>query len=56
MPTVSSFRSIESKHDVYRRKACMKMFSEFLREHAMKIINFKKKKNEIVNKREEGII
>ena len=56
MPTVSSFRSIENKHDVYRRKACMKMFSEFLREHAMKIINFKKKKNEIVNKREEGII
>ena len=34
----------------------MKMFSEVLREHAMKIINFKKKKNEIVNKREEGII
>ena len=56
MPTVSSFRSIENKHDVYRRKTCMKMFSEFLREHAMKIINFKKKKNEIVNKREEGII
>ena len=56
MPTVSSFRTIENKHDVYRQKACMKMFSEFLREHAMKIINFKKKKNEIVNKREEGII
>ena len=54
MPTASSFRSIENKHDVYRRKTCMKMFSEFLREHAIKIINFKKKKNEIVNKREEG--
>ena len=44
MFTVSSFRSIESKHDVYRGKECMKTFCESLREHAMKIINFKKKK------------
>ena len=44
MSTISSFRSIENKHDVYRSKDCMKKFCEFLREHAMKIINFKKKK------------
>ena len=56
MSTVSSFRSIENKHDAYRSKDCMKKFCKYLREHAMKIINFKKKKNEIVNKREEGII
>ena len=42
--TISSFRSIENKHDVYRGKGCMKKFCEFVREHAMKIINFKKKK------------
>ena len=34
----------------------MKRFCESLREHAMKIINFKKKKNEVINKRAAGII
>ena len=43
MSTISSFRSIENKHDVYRGKDCMKKFCEFLREHAMKIINFNKR-------------
>ena len=56
MSTISSFRSIENKHDVYRGKDCMKKFCEYLRENAMKIINFKKKKNEIINKRAAGII
>ena len=41
---ISSFRSIENKHDVYRGKDCMKKFCKILREHTMKIINFKKKK------------
>ena len=40
-----SFRTIENKHDGYRGKDCMKKFCEFLREHAKKIISFKKKKN-----------
>ena len=44
MPTKSLFRSRENKHNVYRGKDYMKKFSEFLKEHAMKIINFKKKK------------
>ena len=44
MSTVSSFKSIENRHDVYRRKDCIKKCCESLREHAMKIINFKKKK------------
>ena len=57
MFTVSSFRSIESKHDVYRGKECMKTFCESLREHAMKIINFKKKKKkEIISKKAAGTI
>ena len=42
--TISSFRSIKNRHDVYRDKNCMKTFCEFLRKHAMKIINLKKKK------------
>ena len=44
MSTISWFRSIENKHDVYRGKDCLKKFCEFLREHTMEIINFKKKK------------
>ena len=44
MSTISSFRSTENRHDVYRSKDCMKKFCEFLREHAVKISNFKKKK------------
>ena len=39
MSVISSLRSIEDKHDVYRRRDCLKKFCEFLREHAMKIIN-----------------
>ena len=40
----SDHRGIENKHDIYRGKDCMKKFCGSLREHAMKIINFKKKK------------
>ena len=38
MPTISSFRSIENKHDIYRGKDCLKRFCEFLGEHATKIM------------------
>ena len=52
MSAISSFKIIENKHDVYRGKNCMKTFCEPLKEHAMKIINFiKKKMNEVINKR-----
>ena len=40
MSTISSFRSIENKYDVYRGKDCVKKFCEYLKWHAMKIINF----------------
>ena len=30
MSTISSFRSIENEHDVYRGKDCIKIFCEFL--------------------------
>ena len=44
MSAITLFRNIENKHDVYRGKDCIKKFCEILREHAMKIIYFKKKK------------
>ena len=53
MSTISLFISIENKHDVYRGKDCMKKFSEFLREHVMKIINVKKKKMKLLSKEQQ---
>ena len=47
------FRSEENKHSVYRLKDCMKKFCEFLREHSMKIINFKKHKMKLLTKEEQ---
>ena len=43
MSTISSFKSIENNHDVYRGKDCMKKFCESLRELAAKIIKKRKK-------------
>ena len=54
--TILSFISIENKHDVYIGKDCMKKFCESLRERAMKIINSKKIKNEVIDKRAALII
>ena len=45
-----SFKSIENKNDVYK-KLCRSF-----RKHAMKIINFKMEKNEVINKRAAAII
>ena len=55
MSTISSFRSIRNKHDVYRGKDSMKTFCESLREHAMKIINFKKKKMKLLTKEQHEL-
>ena len=43
MPAISSFRRIENKHDVYSNKDGMEKFCESLREHTMKISNYKRK-------------
>ena len=48
-----NFKNIENKHDVHNRKDCMKKFGESLREHAMKIINFKKKKINLLTKEQQ---
>ena len=56
MYPVFSFKGIENKLDVYRGKDCMKIFCELLTEHTIKMIKFKKKKNEVINKQTAGII
>ena len=56
MPKISSFKSIESKRDLCKGNDCMEMFYKSLRRHAMKIINLKKKKNEVIIKRTSEII
>ena len=50
MSAISSFKNIEIQHDLYRGKDGIKKLCESLREHAIKIINFKIKKNEVINK------
>ena len=54
MPAISSFRNIENKHDLYRGKDCMKKFAESLKDHTMKIINFKKKKMKLLTKEQQN--
>ena len=53
MSTISSFKDIENKPDVYKGKDCMKKFCESLREYAMKMINFKKKKMKLLTKEQQ---
>ena len=53
MSTILSSGIVENKYDVYRVKNCMKTFCEFLRKHAMKIINSKKTKKKIFTKEQQ---
>ena len=53
MSTISLFKSIGNRHGVCRGKDCIKNFCEPLREHAMKITNFKKNKMKFLTK-EQG--
>ena len=48
MPTISSFRKKENKHDIYIGNDQMDMFYKSLRKHAMKIIKFKKKEMKLL--------
>ena len=50
MYTISSFKNMENKHDVYRSKDCMKKFCHSLKEQTIKIINSKKKKMMLLTK------
>ena len=40
MSTICTFDDIENKHDIYRGKGCMKKFCEYLKQHAMEVINY----------------
>ena len=53
MSTISWFKSIENKHDLYKGKDCMKTFCESLWEHKMKKIDFKKKKMKLLTKEQQ---
>ena len=53
MSTILSFKRIENKHDVYRGKDYMKKNCESLREHTMKIINFKKRKMKLLTEEQQ---
>ena len=44
MSTTWGFKCIKNKHTLYSGKDCMKKFCESLKEHAARIIGFKKKK------------
>ena len=57
MSTISSFKSKQNKNGVNRDTDCMKKFFEILkRAHVTEIFNFKKKKNEFIDKRAAWII
>ena len=53
MSTILSFKSIESKLGVARGKDCMKKFCKSLREYAMEIINFGKKKMKLLTSEQQ---
>ena len=53
MSTILPFKKIENQHDVYRGRDCMKKFCKSLSEHAMKMINFKKKKMKLLTKQHQ---
>ena len=52
---ISSLKSIKNKNDVYRQEDCTKKFCRSLKEHAMKIIKFEKRKMiPITNEQQES--
>ena len=53
MSIISSFRSRGNKYNAYRGEDCTKNFCEFFKEHAMKIINLKKKKMRLLTKEKQ---
>ena len=53
MPKISSFRSIENKNGIYRSNDYMKKFWESFRDHTMMMINLKKNKKQLINKRQQ---
>ena len=54
MSSISLFKIIENKHDVYRDKDCMKMFCESLSEQSIET-NFKKKKMNLLSNEQQKL-
>ena len=52
--TCSSFDSTENKLDYYKGKDCMKKFCKVLKEHATRIINYEKKKEEKMHNKQKN--
>ena len=50
MSTISSFKNIENKRNVYKGKDCVKKFCDSLTEHKTKVINSKKRKMKLLTK------
>ena len=53
MFAIPSFRSIDNEHDLYIGKDCMKKL--WILKKARNEDNFKKKKNDFINKRASGM-
>ena len=53
--THCSFDKTKNKLDYYRGEDCIKKFCKDLREHATKIINYEKKKNDTINNKRRNI-
>ena len=45
-----SFDASKNKFDFYKRKDCMEKFCKDLKEYALKIINYEKKRNDTINR------
>ena len=50
MSTILSFKYIKNKYYIHRGELCIKKFRKSSKKHGRKIINFKKKKNEVIEK------
>ena len=47
--TCCSYDKSENERKYYRREDCMEMLSKDLKEQAMKIINYEKRRNDTIN-------
>ena len=55
MSTISLFKVVINKQDVYRGKDYMNFFCESLREYAIEKINFKNKKTKLLTNEQQKL-
>ena len=56
MSIISSFKIMKNMYDVYRGKDCTKSFCESQKVHALEIIYFEKKKNNLISEKAAAVI